>query len=180
MADTPRRPSGPTSRPSGSSPSTSGSHDRQALLKAYQDVVKQEQDRRGAPPPPPPPPPSKAPFWAFMLSMAGALTAVLVLQPNWLFPKAPPETPAVKEASLRLRMFGEIERVEAYKTVNGTYPHSLLDALGDTSGVQYSAGAEGFSLTGRNGPLSLTYTSSQSAREFLGNSYALISGRRQQ
>lgn len=186
MADSPR-PSGPrrstgaTPSPGGtggaSSSSGSGSPDRQALLKAYQDVVQEQKDKHHGPAGPPPAAPSRAAFWILMLSLAAGLGATLVLQPEWLFPKVAPEPPALQEASLRVRMYVEIDRIEAFKAHEGRLPATLLEAKGDTTGLTYAPGEGGYSLTGRNGPLSLTYASSQAPQEFLGDSYTLISRR---
>ncbi|MFN8647441.1 MAG: hypothetical protein U0104_11800 [Gemmatimonadales bacterium] len=177
MADTPR-PSGPR-RPTGSTPAqpSADPNDRQALLKAYQDVVQEQKDKHNGPPGPPPAAPSKAPFWILMLSLAAGLGATLVLQPEWLFPKVAPEPPALQEASLRVRMYVEIDHIEAFKAQEGRLPATLLEARGDTTGLTYAPGEGGYSLTGRNGSISLTYASSQAPREFLGDSYTLISHR---
>ena len=186
MADTPR-PSGPR-RSTGANPapgaaggtpgaSTTGSHDRQALLKAYQDVVQEQKDKRNGPGTAPAAAASRAPFWIFSLALAAGLAATLVLQPEWLFPKAPPEPPALQETSLRVRMYVEIDHIEAFKAAEGRLPATLLEAKGDTTGLTYAPGEGGYSLTGRNGSISLTYASSQAPREFLGDSYTLISRR---
>lgn len=177
MADTPR-PSGPR-RPTGSTPAppSADPNDRQALLKAYQDVVQEQKDKHGGPSALPAAPPSKAPFWIFMLTLAAGLTAILVLQPEWLFPKVPPEPPALREASLRVRKYVEIDHIESFKAAEGRLPATLLEAKGDTTGLTYAPGEGGYSLTGRNGAISLTYASSQAPREFLGDSYTLISQR---
>lgn len=167
MADQPPRP------PSAATPS-SGGPDRQALLRAYQDLVKEEHDKRSGGPEVPPPPPSRAPFWITMLALVGILASLLLVQPAWLFPKAPVEPPELKEASLRVRMYVEIDRIEQYRRAHGRLPDTLLESLGDTTGLRYASGEGGYSLTGESGAVSLTYSSSQSPEEFLGRSYDLI------
>lgn len=142
-------------------------------------MVREDHDKRTGPGAPPPPPPSKAPFWIFMLVLTAALAALLVAQPEWLFPRPTPEPPELKEASLRVRMFTEIDRIEQFRNREGRMPVSLQEAAGDTTGVHYTPGEGGYSLTGTNGTLSLTYASSQSPREFLGNAYDLIRRRSQ-
>jgi hypothetical protein len=170
MSQPPKRPSssgGPPTPPS-------AAHDRQALLKAYQDVVKDEHDRGSHGLPVPDLPSSRAPFWIVTLTTVAVATALLVGQPAWLFPRAPKEPPVLEEASLRVRMYIEIERIEQFRATQGRLPSSLLEAKGDTTGLQYATGGEGYSLTGRNAGIALTYTSSQAPREFVGNSYDLI------
>ncbi len=159
----PHRPSGP---------------DRRKLIEAYQDVVRSEREKRQSRPPLEPEPPRHR-LAVFLSLVAVALAALLVLQPTWLFSSAPPpEPPAVKEASLRLAMFRAIELVNAYHQVQGRLPVSLADAGADTSGLRYERTADGYRLVGTNGPVTLTYTSPADPHEFLGNSYAIIRGRK--
>lgn len=140
-------------------------------------MVQEQKDKQHGPHGAPPGPPSRAPFWILMLSLVGGLGALLVLQPEWLFPKVAPEPPALQEASLRVRMYVEIDHIEAFRAAEGRLPASLIEARGDTTGLTYAPGEGGYSLTGRNGSISLTYASSQAPREFLGDSYTLISRR---
>ena len=137
-------------------------------------MVKEDHDRRTGPPLPPAPPPSRAPFWITMLALTAMLGSLLVVQPAWLFPRAAMEPPDLKEASLRVRMFVEIDRIEQFRRSEGRLPASLQEAKGDTTRLQYIAGPSGYSLTGQNGGVSLTYASSQAPSEFVGNSYDLI------
>lgn len=171
MDQPPKRPSGQGGPPT---PPPSGTHDRQALLKAFQDVVKGESDRSSHGLPVPEVPSSRAPFWIVSLTTLTVAAALLIGQPEWLFPRAPKEPPVLEEASLRVRMYVEIERIEQFRATQGRLPATLLEAKGDTTGLQYSAGGDGYSLTGRNAGIALTYTSSQSPREFVGQSYDLI------
>lgn len=171
MAQPPKRPSTSGGPPT---PPPSDAHDRQALLKAYQDVVKGEHDRTSHGLPVPELPSSRAPFWIVTLTTVAVASALLIGQPAWLFPRAPKEPPALEEASLRVRMYIEIERIEHFRAAQGRLPATLLEAKGDTTGLQYATGGEGYSLTGRNAEIALTYTSSQSPREFVGKSYDLI------
>jgi hypothetical protein len=109
-----------------------------------------------------------------MLVLALALTAALVFQPGFLFTQPPPETPALQEASLRVRMYVQIERLEQYRASHGGPAPGLADAAVDSAGLVYRVAGDGYTLTGRNGGISLTYTSGTSAEAFLGNSYQLV------
>jgi hypothetical protein len=161
-------PSSPTPSP--------GQHDRTKLLEAYQNLVRSEQEKRqSASHPVVVRPPSRAPFWVTMSLLIVGLSSVLVLQPAWLFPQPVEETPALKEASLRVRMFVEIDRIEQFRSNNGRLPASLREAKADSTGLQYRPQQDAYSVVGRNGPLALTYTSTAMApRDFLGQSYQLI------
>jgi hypothetical protein len=110
--------------------------------------------------------------------VAVGLAATLLMQPAWLFPRAPEEPPAVREASLRVLMYVAIERVEQFRAEHGELPQTLLEAGSDTTGLSYTVGPSGYSLTGQNRGVTVTYSSGTSPREFLGNSYQLIARRR--
>lgn len=152
-----------------------GPHDRQALLQAYQDVVRTGHDR-DANPPPPDQPPSRGTFWVVMGLIVAVLAGVLVLQ---LRPAAPEESRELREASLRVRMYVEIDRIEQFRSTHERLPTTLTEAGADTTGLSYSPGADDYSLAGVNRDLNLTYTSAQSPRAFLGTSYQLLAKRRQ-
>jgi len=108
------------------------------------------------------------------LTIAG-LAALLVLQPGWLFVRPAPEPPQLQEASLRIRMYVEIDHINRYRIANGRLPSTLQEAGGDTTGLSYVPGEDSsYSLRGRNGMIELTYTAGSSAESFLGNSYELV------
>jgi hypothetical protein len=163
-------PTPPPSRPS------SGSPDRQALLQAFQDVVRTEKEKKTGTMQPVAQ--GSRGFQVFMILVAIACALVLVMRPSWLFPRPAAETPALREASLRVRMFVEIERIERFKSEKGSLPASLAEAGADTTSLSYSPSSDSFTLTGRDHGLSLTYTSGTPAKDFLGDSYQLISQRR--
>lgn len=149
--------------------------DRKAeLLQAYQEVIKFANEK---PAPPPPEPPSRAPFWITSGLLVVILATLTIWQPAWLFTQSPRESPALVEASLRARIYAEILRVERFRSSNNRLPENLAEALGDTTGVTYVADKTSYTLTGRNGGLTIVYRSDMSAKQFLGNSYALIRGR---
>jgi len=153
---------------------SSGSHDRRALLEAYQEVLRTTSEK---PAPVPPPPPSRTPLRLGLGLIALSLLGVLLLQPRWLFPRPAPEPPALQEASLRVRMYLEIEKIQQFQSTNGRLPETLAAIGGDSTGVQYRPEGTRFSLTGVNGKLTLVYQSETPPETFLGNSYALIRAR---
>lgn len=155
-------------------PPPTGRPDRRALLQAYQDVVRTSRTR--------PAPrrlvvPDRTPFWLGSAAVIIGLVALLVFQPAWLFNRPPSESPQMQEASLRIRMFVEIERVQHFRETQGRWPATLIEAGGDSTGLSYQHLGEGFILTGVNGDLQLRFQSGESAEAFLGNSYQAVRGR---
>jgi hypothetical protein len=75
-------------------------------------------------------------------------------------------------------MFAEIMRIERFKTDSGRLPRTLAEAGGDSTNLEYRPSGSAFTLHGRNGTLTLTYTSGTPPREFLGTGYTLITQRR--
>jgi hypothetical protein len=151
-----------------------GKVDRRKLLEAYQEVLRTTKEKPAlkrivAP--------DRRPYWiAVGLTIAG-LVALLIFQPPWVFNRPPAEPPQLREASLRVRMYVEIDRVDRFKEAKGRWPASLQEAGGDTLGLTFERRGEGYILTGQNGPISLRYVYGSSAEGFLGNSYQLIQGR---
>lgn len=146
------------------------------MLQAYQDVVKFASEK---PVPRAPEPPSRLPFWITMGALIAILTTLTFWQPPWLFAPQIKETSAMAEASLRVRIYSEIMRIERYQQNNNSQlPPTLAAAGGDSTGVSYALLKTGYTLTGKNGPLVIVYKSDMPAKQFVGNSYALIRSRR--
>jgi hypothetical protein len=146
------------------------------LLQAFQDVVRSEQEKKSHPSGPESTASPRTTRTVLLLAAAGLLI-ILVAQPRWLFPRPPEETPALSEASLRVRMFVEIDRVERFRADSGRLPRTLVEAGADTSGLTYTPAEGGYTLSGVNNGLSLTYRSGTPPREFLGTSYRMITQR---
>ncbi len=163
----------PPKRPSSSS--SSGLPDRRALLQAYQDVIRTANEK---PAPPPPEPPSRLPFWITAATLIVTLTVLTFWQPPWLFTPDVKDSPAMVEASLRVRLYGEILRIERFQAGNGRLPGTLAEARGDSTGVKYEPTKTGYTLTGHSGALTIVYKSEIPPKQFVGNSYALIRARR--
>ena len=159
-------------------PSTpTGTPDRKALVEAFQDVVRTEKEKKAGDMHPVSE--KSYVFSVVMAVLAVASVAILVVQPAWLFPKAVEQPAALREASLRVRMYVEIDKIGRYKVAKGKYPETLADAAVDTTGLKYVVSGSDFTLTGadRKG-LSLTYYSTTPPKEFLGNAYSFISSRK--
>jgi hypothetical protein len=158
-------------------PPSPNSPDRRALVKAFQDVVrtereKQTQSSRSEVTP------ARRSFQRGMMLLAVVLAAILLSRPSWLFSSAPQESPALREASLRVSMYVAIQRLERFRSDSGRLPASLQELGTDTTGLRYQTTAGGYALTGTNNGLSLTYQSGTPPKEFLGDSYRQVTQRR--
>ena len=164
--------------------SASPAAQKQALLEAFDTVLKQQAEAREAelreaearrraqrrvrP----------------MIAAAAILSMVLcsylyVERPEWLFPTAAiPESVAIKEASLRIGMANVAQHVERHRQRTGALPRTLTDAGTRLEGMSYQAlGSDAWRLVGVNGGVELTLTSQDSLPRFLGNSFEVISRR---
>jgi hypothetical protein len=113
-----------------------------------------------------------------LLGLAGLL--LIVLQPSWLTgPKAlPPESPAIVEASVRLAMLREQQRVVDFLKQNGRLPATLAEAGVTVPGLGYQAlPQQEFRLFAQAGDSLLVLRSSDSVTLFLGNSLKEIKNR---
>ncbi len=160
--------------PPAPSPAPSGQPDRRALLEAYQSLVKSEQDRRVSAAHLPPDRPSGQGFWIGALVAIVALAGLLFLQPGWLFTKPVQESTTLMDASLRVRMFVEIERIEQFRRDSTRLPATLDEAGVPGDGLDYDVEDGHYTLTGTNGPRVLAYSSDTPPETFLGDSYRLI------
>ena len=106
-----------------------------------------------------------------LLSLIGVL--LLVLQPAWLAgpTEAPPETPVIQEASLRLSMVRERDHVAAFIRQHGRLPSDLAEAGVSMAGLGYEALPGGaFRLFAQGKDSLLVLGSADSMSTFLGNS----------
>lgn len=113
-----------------------------------------------------------------LLSLLGLL--LLLVRPAWLAgPKAPPaESPVIVQASLRLSMLRERQRVADFAKQNGRLPTSLAEAGGTAPGIGYEALPErDFRLFAQAGDSLLVLRSTDSMSHFLGNSLREIKNR---
>ena len=157
-------------------PPPPGSPDRRALLQAFQDVVRTEQKKKSRPSRAESASTQRVARSVLLLATVGLLLT-LVTQPSWLFPRPPEQTPALREASLRVRMYVEIDRVERFRVDSGRLPRTLVEAGADTSGLTYTPEEDEYTLSGVNNGLTLTYRSGTAPQEFLGDSYRLVTQR---
>lgn len=116
-----------------------------------------------------------------VLTLLGLVGVVLLLvQPTWLAGPAapPPESPAIVEASLRLSMLRERQRVADFARLQGRLPTSLAEAGSTAPGIGYEALPEqNFRLFAQAGETLLVLGATDSMSHFLGNSLKDIKNR---
>lgn len=159
------------------------SPEKQALLQAFNSVLKSKADaaeaeraaraarRRG-----------RRTSRALLAGSLALLLAVAVYvysaRPDWIFPAPPPpESLAVREASLRITIANTAQHLEHFRTKTGRLPATLDEAEAHASGLRYEPSADGYRLAGASGEVRLSYASSQSLAGFVGNSFAVIKRR---
>ncbi len=125
-------------------------------------------------------PAKKQPKWMLPLGINLAVFAVylLIAPPAWvtLHPLKGP-SPAEQATSLRVAMYLQATRIEAYEREHGSVPDSLAEAGSPISGIMYNRlGSNSFQLVGTNGSATLEYDSSQSLAAFAGSSLSRLSG----
>ena len=158
-------------------PPPQGQMSRAALLAAKQAVIQDHDRKRIEDAKREPLPRSRRGIQITLLATALTLAALLAGRPTWLFPPLEVESSVLKEASLRVRMYIEAERIERYRRNSGRLPATLIESGGDTTSLQYLQDGKSYSITGQNDGHVLTYRSTTRTTEFLGNSYELIRAR---
>lgn len=124
--------------------------------------------------------PKKQPKWMLPLGINLAIFALylLIAPPAWVTVhpiKAPP--PAEQARSLRVAMYLQASRIEAYRNQHGSLPDSLPQAGSATPGITYTrVGLDSYELVGTNGGATLEYDSSQSLAAFGGPAVGRLSG----
>jgi hypothetical protein len=116
---------------------------------------------------------------ALFILIAGTGSWVIAARPAWLFDAPPPaETPAERDASLRMAMYTAARRVEQFRAARGTVPASLDSVALPVEGVTYvPEGASAWRIEGRAGELTLVLTSTDALEPFLGESYHILARR---
>lgn len=173
-----------TKETSETAPVPGTSTQKQALLEAFDGVLKQQAENREAeqreeaarrrnrsrirPT-----------VWA-SAALALFLCAYLYIErPDWLFPASvPPESVAIQEASLRIGMANVAQHVERYRQRSGKLPGTLLDAGTQVEGITYQPlDSIEWRLIGSHAGIELTLASRDPLTKFLGNSFEVISRR---
>ena len=173
-----------TKETAGTAPVPGASPQKQALLEAFDSVLKKQAEEREAEQ-------QEAEarrrsrnrvrptVWASAVLVLFLCAYLYVERPEWLFPaSAPPESVAVKEASLRIGMANVAQHVERYRQRTGKLPLTLLEAGTQAEGITYQPlDSTGWRLIGSHAGVELTLASREPLINFLGNSFEVISRR---
>jgi hypothetical protein len=167
----------------GTASAPGASPQKQALLEAFDSVLKTQAEERLAAQ-------REAearrnarrirPGVLALAALALFLCAYLYIErPDWLFPDArPAESVAIKEASLRIGMANVAQHIERYRQQNGKVPASLLEAGTQVQGMTYApVDSTGWRLVGSHAGIELTLDSGEPLPRFLGNSFEVIARR---
>jgi hypothetical protein len=105
---------------------------------------------------------------------------LLVTRPAW-FLDPPPPTPSeeVREASLRLTMVREANRLAQFRIEKNRLPESLVELGSPVAGIEYERrGDSVFVLRAQLGSREITMASTDSVAGFLGQSVNIVAPRR--
>ena len=166
-------------------PARTASAEKQALLEAYDSVLKHQAETRdqqlreaearrassgrGRP----------------VVWISAAVTMVLcayllIERPEWLFPAVgAPESTEVQEASLRIGMANAAQHIQRYYQQNSRLPETLAEAGAYGDGLEYTRYGTGWRMTATQGTIQLTLTSRDVLANFIGRSFEVIARRAQ-
>jgi hypothetical protein len=173
-----------TKETTGTTPVPGASPQKQALLEAFDSVLKQQAEdreteqreeaarRRNRNQ-------VRPTVWAAAVLALFLCAYLYIERPEWVFPaSAPPETVAIQEASLRIGMANVAQHVERYRQRRGKLPRTLLEAGTQVEGIIYQPlDSTEWRLIGSHAGVELTLASREPLSAFLGNSFELISRR---
>jgi hypothetical protein len=113
------------------------------------------------------------------VSLFGMGIYLLAARPAWFFTPPPaPETMEIREASVRLMLVREAERVKRYRAEHGRFPATLAEAGSPVRGLLFETrGDTAFRVMSPWGDGTIGLSSSDSVGSFLGNSLRIIVSR---
>ncbi|HEU4801251.1 MAG TPA: hypothetical protein VFS94_11550 [Gemmatimonadales bacterium] len=160
-------------------PSGPPTPEKKALLDAYEQALKSPQ----APEPSPRRPRSDGGLHPLTLVAIAALIALAawlaIARPGFVFDRGAPDEPrSVRDASLRLAMAMQYQRVLRYRDSAGGLPDRLTDVGPVVSGIRFEPiPPDQFTLVGENGDVVLTLRSTDQLRDFVGGAYQVLESR---
>ena len=173
-----------TNETRGTAPTSGASPHKQALLEAFDSVLKkQAEDREAEQREAEARRRSRNRVRPTILASAGLAlvlcTYLYIEKPEWLFPSsAPVESVAIKEASLRIGMANVAQRIERFRQRTGKLPRTLIEAGTQVEGMAYEpVDSADWRLVGSHAGIELTLASQDPLPGFLGNSFEVISRR---
>lgn len=153
---------------------------KQRLLDAAQAAVAEAQtkaeeraSRRGSTPA------SRGIMFGASLSLFVVALYLAVARPSWfLTPPPPPEPPAVQEASIRLTLVREAQRIATFRTTAGRLPADPAEAGSPVAGLAYDRINDSvFAVSLPFGAGMVTLRSTDSVAVFLGDAIGTVSAR---
>lgn len=171
----------------GSGPRGQPTPEKQALLAAYEQVLKSEAERRTQAGSQRPARPKGAGAARRRMHLVTVLALIVlaavgahlaIVKPAWVFGATmPPQTAAVTEASLRLALSLQRQRIERFRAAESRLPFALEEAGAVVEGIEYELTPDGYELVAMHESRRLTLRSGDSIEEFLGDSYEVIQQR---
>jgi hypothetical protein len=161
------------------------SAEKQALLDAYDTVLKHQADtreaeQREAEARRPPRGRVRPWIWTSAACTMVLCAYLLVEQPEWLFPQiGPPESAEVQEASLRIGMANAAQHIQRFYQQNSRLPETLAEAGAYSDGIEYTRIGTGWRITATEGTVQLTLSSRDALASFIGRSFEVIARRAQ-
>ena len=158
------------------------SPEKKALLEAFDTVLKtqaearearrveEEARRRGGP--------SRVLMVVCTSIIVFVSVYLYVERPDWVFPTPPtPESLAVREASLRISVANAAQHIERFRQRMGRLPGTLVEAGAHEGGLDYEPASTIYKLVADTAGVRVTYSSTESLGQFVGNSFKVISRR---
>lgn len=166
-------------------PARTASAEKQALLEAYDTVLKHQSETRDKQLRD-----TKArratsgwgrPFVWILAAVTVVLCAYLLIErPDWLFSSVgAPESGEVQEASLRIGMANAAQHIQRFYQQNNRLPETLAEAGAYGDGLEYTRYGTGWRMTATQGTIQLSLTSRDVLANFIGRSFEVIARRAQ-
>jgi hypothetical protein len=153
--------------------------EKRALIEAYDQALRAGAEQQAAARTEAAPR-RRRPLLVVSLVMLALIAAFLVIaRPEWVVPgRRPAESAAVQDASLRLGLAMQAQRIRRYQRERGQLPPTLADAGAAADWIRYERiPPDRFALHGENGAARLTLRSTDAIEAFVGNSFQIIQQR---
>lgn len=162
------------------------SPEKRALLEAYERVLESNAERREREQQEDAERAARAPRrrhtrLAVLSSIAVLGVLLLITQPSWLVtPPPPPESPAVREASVRIALYITAQHISQFRERRGRLPVALTELHATTpEGLSYKRIDPNYSLgLHTEDGLDITYASTEPVAMLLGESFKVLAAGR--
>ncbi len=149
--------------------------EKRALIDAYDQALKSAAERRAEEAAIRPHRRVRPFAWLLLALAVVVIGAIAVVQPPWV-PWADrfDAKPEVEDASLRLAIGLEAQRIVRFRRVHGALPERIEETGVPIPGIEYVKNGDSYLLRGTHGAAALTYRSTDSLRAFVGHSYDVL------